>query len=139
MTGVIDGPAWSAPGLVQHDSRYPLKVEGAVQRAVTLLLPGVSTAREFVRYFALYAALAAHAEDRGLGGEACRELVRRSEVVLAGASMMDEEEPAGWAGRAHGVDGVRPWFGEGLDVRGAVNMGAEKHSYSSRKSGFWGS
>ena len=60
MTAVIDGPAWSAPGLVPHDNRYPLKVETAVQRAVTLLLPGVSTASEFVRYYALYAALAAH-------------------------------------------------------------------------------
>jgi hypothetical protein len=122
-----------------HDSRYPLKVETAVQRAVTLLLPGVSTASEFTRYYALYAALAAYAEDRGLDGEACRELVRRSEVVLAGASMLDEEELDSSVRRAHGVDGVRPWFGDVLDVRGAVNMGAEKHSYSSRKSGFWGS
>jgi hypothetical protein len=136
---VVDGPAWSARGLVQHESRYPLKVEGAVQRAVTLLLPGVSTASEFVRYFALYAALAAHADDYGLDAEACRELVRRSEVVLAGASMLDEEQPPGPARRAHGVDGVRPWFGDGLDVAGAVNMGAEQHSYSPRKSGFWGS
>ena len=122
-----------------HDSRYPLKVETAVQRAVTLLLPGVSTASEFIRYYALYAALAAFAEDRGLDGEACRELVRRSEVVLAGTSMLDEEELDSSVRRAHGVDGVRPWFGDVLDVRGAVNMGAEKHSYSSRKSGFWGS
>lgn len=139
MTVVVDGPAWSARGLVQHDSRYPLKVEGAVQRAVTLLLPGVSTASEFVRYFALYAALAAHADNHGLDGEACRELARRSEVVLAGVSMLDEEGPSGPARRAHGVDGVRPWFGDGLDVLGAVNMGAEQHSYSPRKSGFWGS
>ena len=139
MTAVVDGPAWSARGLVQHDSRYPLKVEGAVQRAVTLLLPGVSTASEFVRYFAVYAALAAHAEDHGLGGEACRELVRRSEVVLAGVSMLDEDRSPGPARRAHGVDGVRPWFGDGLDVVGAVSMGAEQHSYSPRKSGFWGS
>ena len=138
MTAVIDGPAWSAPGLVPHDNRYPLKVETAVQRAVTLLLPGVSTASEFVRYYALYAALAAHAEDHGLDGEECRELVRRSEVVLAGVSMLDEKASASWV-RAHGVDGVRPWFGDGLDVRGAVNIGNEKHSYSSRKSGFWGS
>ena len=122
-----------------HDSRYPLKVETAVQHAVTLLLPGVSTASEFVRYYALYAALAAYAEDRGLDGEACRELVRRSEVVLAGVSMLDEEELDSSVRRAHGVDGIRPWFGDVLDVRGAVNMGAEKHSYSSRKSGFWGS
>ncbi len=122
-----------------HDSRYPLKVETAVQHAVTLLLPGVSTASEFVRYYALYAALAAYAEERGLDGEACRELVRRSEVVLAGTSMLVEEELDSSVRRAHGVDGIRPWFGDVLDVRGAVNMGAEKYSYSSRKSGFWGS
>ena len=48
MTAVIDGPAWSAPGLVPHDNRYPLKVETAVQRAVSLLLPGVSTASELI-------------------------------------------------------------------------------------------
>jgi hypothetical protein len=139
VTVVVDGPAWSARGLVQHDSRYPLKVEGAVQRGVTLLLPGVSTASEFVRYFALYAALAAHAEDHGLNAEACRELVRRSEVVLGGVSMLDEERSSGPARRAHGVDGVRPWFGDGLDVAAAVNMGAEQNSYSPRKWGFWGS
>jgi hypothetical protein len=139
VTAVVDGPAWSGRGLVQHDSRYPLKAEGAVRRAVKLLLPGVSTASEFVRYFALYAALAGHADDDGLAGEACRELVRRSEVVLAGVSLLDEERSAGPVGRAHGVDGVRPWFGDGLDVAGAVSMGAEQHSYSPRKSGFWGS
>jgi hypothetical protein len=138
VTAVIDGPAWSAPGLVTHDNRYPLKVETAVQRAVTLLLPGVSTASEFVRYYALYAALAAHAEDHGLDGEKCRELVRRSEVVLAGVSMLGEKASASSIG-AHGVDGVRPWFGDELDVCGAVNIGNERHSYSSRKSGFWGS
>ena len=67
VTAVVDGPAWSERGLMPHDSRYPLKVETAVQRAVTLLLPGVSTASEFIRYYALYAALAAFAEDRGHG------------------------------------------------------------------------
>jgi len=140
VTAVIDGPAWSARGLVQHDSRYPLKVEGAVQRAVKLLLPGFSTASEYVRYFALYAALAAHADDRGLDGEACRELVRRSEVVLAAVTTLDDDNTAGPERRAHGADGVRPWMGpEGLDVRNAVSIGDEQHSYSPRKSGFWGS
>jgi len=137
VTAVIDGPAWSVPGLVPHDNRYPLKVETAVQRAVSLLLPGVSTASELVRYYALYAALAAYAEDHGLGGEECRELVRRSEVVLAGASLLEADDPPGPV-RVHGADGVRPWFGDALDVLGAVDMGNEKHSYSSRKSGFWG-
>jgi hypothetical protein len=138
VTAVVDGPAWSVRGLILHDSRYPLKVEGAVQRAVTLLLPGVSTASEFVRYFALYAALAAFADDRDLDEEACRDLVRRSEVVMAGASMVDAE-PASPGWRAHGVDGVRPWFGDGIDVLRAVNLGDEQNSYSPRKWGFWGS
>jgi hypothetical protein len=53
--------------------------------------------------------------------------------------MLDEQELDSSVRRAHGVDGVRPWFGDVLDVHGAVNMGAERHSYSSRKSGFWGS
>lgn len=112
---------------MQHDSRFPLKVETAVQHAVTLLLPGVSTASELVRYYALYAALAAYAEEHGLDGEACRELVRRSEVTLAATSMRDEEELDSSVRRAHGVDGIRPWFGDEMDVRGAVNLGNEKH------------
>jgi hypothetical protein len=137
VTSVIDGPAWSAPGLVSHDNRYPLKVESAVQRAVSLLLPGVSTASELVRYYALYSALAAHAEDQGLDGEECRSLVRRSEVVLAGVSLLDRDDSSGPV-RVHGADGVRSWFGDALDVLGAVGMEDLKHSYSSRRSGFWG-
>ena len=134
---VVEGPAWSVRGLIQHGSRYPLKVESAVQRPVGLLLPGVSTASELVRYFALYAALAAYAGERGMDADGCRELVRRSEVVMAGASMLDGHEPADRGVAAHGADGVRPWLGDGLDVRGAVNFGDEQHSYSPRKWGFW--
>lgn len=137
MTTVVEGPAWSVRGLIQHGSRYPLKVESAVQRPVGLLLPGVSTASELVRYFALYAALAAYADGRGMDADGCRELVRRSEVVMAGASMLDAHEPADHGVTAHGADGVRPWLGDGLDVRGAVNIGDEQHSYSPRKWGFW--
>lgn len=134
---MVEGPAWSVRGLIQHGSRYPLKVESAVQRPVGLLLPGVSTATELVRYFALYAALAAYAGERGMDADGCRELVRRSEVVLAGASMLDDHEPADRGVAAHGADGVRPWLGDGLDVRGAVNTGDEQLSYSPRKWGFW--
>lgn len=136
MTAVVDGPSWSVRGLDAHGSRYPLKVEGAVQRPVSLLLPGISTQSEFVRYFALYGALAAHADERDLDEDACREFVRRSEVVLAGTSTIAGD--LGWS--AHGADGIRPWLGDSeLDVSGAVSMGAEQNSYSPRKSGFWGS
>lgn len=134
---VVEGPAWSVRGLIQHGSRYPLKVESAVQRPAGLLLPGVSTASELVRYFALYAALAAYADERGMDADGCRELVRRSEVVMAGASMPEGHEPGDRGVSAHGADGVRPWLGEGLDVHGAVSMGDEQHSYSPRKWGFW--
>lgn len=135
---VVDGPAWSVRGLIQHGSRYPLKVESAVQRPVGLLLPGVSTASDLVRYFALYAALAADAGEQGIDAEGCRELVRRSEVVMAAASMLDDHEPSGRAMTAHGADGVRQWLSDGgLDVRAAVNIGDEQHSYSPRKWGFW--
>jgi hypothetical protein len=139
VTAVVEGPAWSVRGLVQHGSRYPLKVEGAVQRPVGLLLPGVSTASELVRYFALYAALAAYAGERGIDADGCRELVRRSEVVMAAASAPDGGEPADGIMAAHAADGVRPWLGDDglLDVRGAVNSGHEQHSYSPRKWGFW--
>ena len=139
MTAVVEGPGWSARGLVQHGSRYPLKVEGAVQRPVGLLLPGVSTASELVRYFALYAALAAYAGERDLDADGCRELVRRSEVIMAGTSVPDGGEPTDGSVTAHGADGVRPWLGAGglLDVRGAVSTGDEQHSYSPRRWGFW--
>ena len=133
MTTVVEGPDWSVRGLIQHGSRYPLKVESAVQRPVGLLLPGVSTASELVRYFALYAALAAYADERGMDADACRELVRRSEVVMAGASMLDDHESTDRGVTAHGADGVRPWLGDELDVRGAANIGDEQHSYSPRK------
>jgi len=90
-----------------------------------------------VRYFAPYAALAAYVGERGLDADGCRELVRRSEVVMAGASMLDDHEPAGRGMTAHGADGVRQWLGDGgLDVRAAVGIGDEQHSYPPRKWGF---
>ena len=136
---MVEGPGWSARGLVQHGSRYPLKVEGAVQRPVGLLLPGISTASELVRYFALYAALVAYAGERDLDADGCRELVRRSEVILAGTSVPDGGEPTDGSVTAHGANGVRPWLGADglLDVRGAVSTGDEQHSYSPRRWGFW--
>ena len=86
-----------------------------------------------MRYFAAYAALAAYVGERGLDADGCRALVRRSEVVMAGASILDDHEPAGRGMTAHGADGVRQWLGDGgLDVRAAVGIGDEQHSYSPR-------
>ncbi len=126
MTAVIEGPGWSARGLDQRSGRYPLAVEGPVLRAVDVLVPGVSTVTWFVRYYALYAALGAHAERHGLGAEACRNLLRRSEVVMAGVSELFDQGVV-----AHGADRVRPWLDDVLDVAGAAA------SYSPRAWGFW--
>ncbi|MFC9969983.1 hypothetical protein ACFVH6_03660 [Spirillospora sp. NPDC127200] len=126
MTAVIEGPGWSARGLDQRSGRCSLAVEGPVLQAVDRLAPGVSTTTRFARYYAMYAALAAHAGRHGLDAEACRTLVRRCEAVMAGVSLLLDEPSL-----AHGVDRVRPRLGDDLDVAGA----AEDHS--PRPWGFW--
>ena len=123
MTVVIDGPAWSLRGLDPHGNRYPLKVETAVQRPVSLLLPGVSTASELVRYFAAVCR-ARRATPKSAAW------TRRSAGNWCGAARSSWPGCRWWTGRTvgpgggpTGADGVRPWFGDGLDVRGAVNIG----------------
>ncbi|GAB2816682.1 hypothetical protein GCM10022221_13450 [Actinocorallia aurea] len=132
---LVEGPAWSARGLDQRSGRYPLAVEGPVLRAVDILVPGVSSVTRYVRHYALYAAMAAHAEEQELDSEDCRRLLRRSEVILAAASQAD-----GVAGSAHGIDRVKELFlssAGGLDVKGAADPDSMRKSYSPRAWGFW--
>ncbi|WP_157431953.1 hypothetical protein [Actinomadura hibisca] len=90
------------------------------------LVPGVSTVTRFVRYYAMYAALAAHAGRHELDAAACRALVRRCEVIMAGASLLLDDPSL-----AHGIDRVRPHLGDHLDVAAAAE------DYSPRAWGFW--
>jgi hypothetical protein len=102
---------------------------------VDILVPGVSTLSHYARYYALYWALAAHAEAAGLDEQRCRRLIRRAEVALAVIS------------RAGGTDGPDPAPAHGVDAlaRLAPEPGREfsvadrdgQRSYSPRAWGFW--
>ncbi|WP_433357884.1 hypothetical protein ACQPYV_12585 [Micromonospora saelicesensis] len=131
----VEGPAWGEPGLTARAGRYPLAVEAPVMAGVDILVPGVSTLSHYARYYALYWALAAHAEATGLDEQRCRWLIRRAEVALAVIS------------RAAGTDGLDPAPAHGVDalVRLAPEPGREfrvadregQRSYSPRAWGFW--
>jgi len=126
------GPNRAIRGLDQRAGRYPLAVEAPILRAVEMLVPGASTVTRYIRYYALYAALAAHAAERDLDREACRRLLRRSEVIMAAAHLtVPPETPPG---PAHGIDRVRAFMGERLDVARAACEG--ERSYSPRMWGF---
>lgn len=61
----VEGPGWSAPGVTDRTSRYPLAVETPVLRMVNVLVPGISTLSSSTRHFALYWALAALCGQEG--------------------------------------------------------------------------
>ncbi|MET7480869.1 hypothetical protein ABZT17_41995 [Streptomyces sp. NPDC005648] len=134
MTAFVHGPAWALQGLGVRSGRYPLAVEGPVMRAVDRLVPGMSTVTRYVRQHAMYAALAALAEQRAWDVTACRRAVRRAEVLLAALQHQPETEPA-WA--AHGVDRVRRFCGTELDLARAADEEHANDSYSPRRWGFW--
>ncbi|QIQ06708.1 hypothetical protein HA039_04880 [Streptomyces liangshanensis] len=117
-----------------RSGRYPLAVEGPVMRAVDTLVPGVSTVTRYIRYHSLYAAIAAHAESNAWDTTACRRAVRRGEVLLAALQYHTEADPA-WL--AHGVDGVRRFCTEELELASAADEERLNQSYSPRRWGFW--
>ncbi|MFI9812557.1 hypothetical protein [Saccharothrix variisporea] len=125
----VVGPLWCDPGLDRRGGRYPLSVEAPVMNMVDTLVPGVSTLTRLVRYYALYWALADHAEEHGLDAAACQELVRRAEVTLALVSVDHDRELF-----AHGVDRVKTMLRKGTTA-GLAELG--RSSYSPRAWGFW--
>ncbi|RLK23349.1 hypothetical protein DER29_1209 [Micromonospora sp. M71_S20] len=132
---LVEGPAWCDPGLLARAGRYPLAVEAPVMAAVDMLVPGVSTVTRYARYYSLYWAFAAHAEEAGLDRDACRRLVRRAEVGMARISQAYDEHDHP-LGLAHGVDAVaRLGPDEGTEFSVADATGSR--SYSPRAWGFW--
>ncbi|GAA4061873.1 hypothetical protein [Actinomadura miaoliensis] len=136
MTTLVEGPDWSVRGLEQRSGRYPLQVEAPILRVVELLVPGISTVTRYIRYYALYSALAAHAARQGLDGAACQRLLRRCEVVLAGVSLV-HDHPERWPGMAHGIDRVRLSLGDQLELQPVAGVADKERSYSPRPWGFW--
>ncbi|MCP9948333.1 hypothetical protein [Actinomadura madurae] len=91
----------------------------------------------YVRYYALYAALGAHAAEHDLDDAASLRLLRRSEVVLAGVSRT-HDDPETWPGMAHAVDEVRHSLDtDALRTEAAARIDGADHPYSPRRSGFW--
>ncbi len=135
MTTDVQGPAWALEGLGVRSGKYPLAVEGPVMRAVDRLVPGVSTVTRYIRYHSLYAAIAAHAERKALDLAACRRLVRRCEVLMA--ALQHDVETADDAWFPHGVDRVRRFRTQELDLARAADPEDVNQSYSPRRWGFW--
>ncbi|WP_393097042.1 hypothetical protein [Streptomyces sp. LN325] len=134
MTADIHGPAWALEGLGVRSGRYPLAVEGPVMRAVDRLVPGVSTVTRYIRYHSMYAAIAAHAGQNAWDIAACRQSVRRSEVLLAALQHHAGPDPA-WP--AHGVDRMRRFCVAELELARAADEEHLSQSYSPRRWGFW--
>lgn len=128
-TPTIAGPLWAVPGLDSRGGRYPLAVEAPVMAMIGTLIPGVSTLTTLVRYFTLYWALAALADEHQLDAATCQTMVRRSEVALALASRAFSGEP-----RAHGVDRVIAILDNGDPTKLTPYA---RTSYSPRAWGFW--
>ncbi|QES18877.1 hypothetical protein DEJ46_07090 [Streptomyces venezuelae] len=118
-----------------RSGRYPLAVEGPVMRAVDRLVPGVSTVTRYIRYHSMYAAIAAHARQNASDAAACRRLVRRSEVLLAALRQHHADTDATWS--AHGIDRVRRFCAEELELARAADEEQLNQSYSPRRWGFW--
>ena len=132
MTTVIDGPAWAQPGLDLRAGRYPLAVEAPVLNMTATLMPGLSTQTQFARYYGLYWALADFAERAELDADACRRMIRRSELLLA--YVTDHEN-----GRdvvTHGADAMARGLDRGRAFWALADIGTD--TYSPRAWGFWG-
>ncbi|WP_345964656.1 hypothetical protein ABDE16_29240 [Streptomyces sp. BRB040] len=110
-------------------------MEGPVMRAIDRLVPGVSTVTRYIRYHSLYAAIAAHAERKALDLTACRRLVRRCEVLMA--ALQHDAEAADEAWFPHGIDRVRRFCVQELDLARAADQEHLSQSYSPRRWGFW--
>ena len=134
MSLIVQGPAWSLPGLDVVSARYPLRVETHVLRLVAKLLPGVITTTPHARAYALHGLVWSEAERRGLDLDAACELLRRCEVVVAGVSLRHRH--AVQLGAPHGGDVVQ----KGIDTHGhlAVAELSAIGRYSQAKSGFGG-
>ncbi len=82
-TQLIEGPAWSKPGLDVVAGRFPLRVETHVSRMVSRLLPGVITVTPHARYFELHPLVYSEIRKRDIDYRVDGpEFMRRCEVVI---------------------------------------------------------
>jgi hypothetical protein len=119
--GIVEGPAWTSPGLDDGVGRYPLQVERVVGRLVSSLLPGIITTTRHARMYSLHALAWADAEERDLTPASAAELVRRCEAVLAAIYRNHATHRVRLASSAHGEGRVDRFIVGGLfDVAAAA-------------------
>lgn len=130
----VEEPVWTEEGLdLARTPRYPLQVETEVRRAVDSLVPGVTAVTPHARYFALHGLVWAEAERRGLDEPDRLDLVRRAEVVIAGASLAHEDHDLE-VPTAHGADRISTSLDDHLDLDRMSRPGG----YAEAKGGFSG-
>lgn len=126
-----EGPGWARNGLEIRAGRFPLSVEAHLLNMTAKLVPGATTVTINARYYALHGLVALEADQRGLGLAEAYDLLRRCEVVVAGASIAHPDDVAG---TPHGYDAIKPSY----DQDGFLNVAklATPGGYSKPKTGF---
>lgn len=132
--GWVEGPSWAPHGLEVRAGRFPLSVESHLLNMTSRLVPGATTVTTVARSYGLHGVIALEAESRGLSVQATRDLLRRCEVVVAGASTV-HPDPA--TGPPHGFDKIRPSM-EAVGALDVAGLAAVEGGYSDQKSGFLG-
>ncbi len=116
MTSLVEGPAWAPHRLDVRAGRFPLGVEAHLLQMTAHLVPGVTTVTINARYYALHGYVSLVAEERGLSPDESSDLLRRCEVVMAGATIATEPNHAASA-NPHGYDKIWPAMeGGSLDL-----------------------
>jgi hypothetical protein len=129
----VEGPGWSPHDLLDvRGGLFPLSVETHFIATIGKLLPGTTTVTTLARYYSLHAYVACVASDADLPWEDAVQLLRRAEIVVAGATILalknGDEFP-------HGYDTIRPRMDAAgfLDVAG---LAQRPGGYSDQPSGF---
>jgi hypothetical protein len=131
----IIGPAWNAHGRETSGGRFPLQVEQAVANPVGRLIPGVTSVTTHARYYTLHGLLAHQASRENLTVAEAQNLLRRCEVVMGAASLVDDGSKASLYGRPHGYAAMQSVTDGGdLDVYEV----SRRDAYSASEWGFRG-
>lgn len=131
----VSGPVWNTHGRETSGGRFPLQVEQAVANPVTRLVPGVTTVTVHARYYTLHGLVAYQANEDSLTLPDAQNLLRRCEVVMGAASLVDEAPEARLYGKPHGFAAMHQVSAGGdLDV----DEVSRRDAYSTSAWGFRG-
>lgn len=131
----VEGPTWSSGPGWRNGGRYPLRVELWLLRQAARLVPGVISTTPIARQYALHSVVASEIDRHNLDDGQARDLLCRSEVVLAAASAAHGDHTPG-VRNAHGSPKIQQLLSAGVDLAAAARPG--KGQYSENRWGFYG-